>query len=175
MDKNRRIWVFAITGDVMTEFLLTSDLSLPEPAQEIIDVARTVLVDRTDAVLGNLIFHGRLRLRWIYAGRPTLPGSAQSVLSSAAETPYAVRVSAAKATSEMECKVSKAYVQDGKTEIVRRHSDGSIAGIRDHSIIVLSAHFGNHQEFAVPATDDVVAPRWPLQRPVISHFRSRRR
>jgi hypothetical protein len=174
MTVNRRIWGFTLAGHAAAEFLVTSTVSLPEPALEITEVAKTVLVDSIDTLLGSLILQGRLRLRWVYAAPSKVSSAAHPILSTAVETPYIVRVSANKATSEMQSLVESAHVQDGRTEILQRDGRGGMATIRDHSILVLTARYGKHEEIDLHEPQGLVTRQVP-QRPVISHFGTHRR
>lgn len=122
-----------ICADASLQQLISTDVALPEPAEAVLEIRRTVLIDQTEVLRGHVLFSGRLRLTCTYAAR-----CGGTVKALTLEPPFAADAAAPEAEPDMEVRLLEAHVTDAQAAILTLDLQGSITALRDHSVVRLT-------------------------------------
>ncbi len=173
MGDRRRYGAHRVVGAGRTEELLTTEIALPEPAMAVLEVRKTVLIDRIDLTLGSAILQGRLRALFVFAalrhGSLPPPVGALSPTASVAggplhtletETPFCFRIAAAAARPDRHSRLVEAHVTGGTTALCQVDGQGAIRRLLDRSVLVLGLLVLAEEEIA-PETGQAGPGRAP--------------
>lgn len=166
-------WLRRLAGEGCAEHLLSLCLDLPGAALEIKEVRKTVLIDRADVTLENVILQGRLRSSFDFVAATAGAVGWGPVLSLTAEAGFAVRVGIPGAKPAMEARVTDAFVSDSHTRPARVDQAGRILALRDQSIIRLAVQLLCAAEEVSPAAMPALLSPPPAV--VVTRFSSRPR
>lgn len=140
-----------VVGAGVGETLICLEAALPGPAVEILEIARTVLVDQAQVTLENVLLRGRLRVRYLYMalGSGTPPASLGTALpceggvtscegpvrALLAEAAFSLRIAVARAELAMECRLEEAYVVGAAVSPVAAGEAGLLLRVREQSLV----------------------------------------
>jgi|GEM_PF-4429926 len=127
--------------------LIIADVALPEPAQAVLEVRRTVLIDQTAVLRGHVLLSGRLRLTYTYTAR-TGDGSVKALTC---EQPFPADLAAPEAEPDMEVRLVEAHVTDAQIAIHALDPQGGITALRDYSIVQLTVRLLREEVVSPPA------------------------
>ncbi len=173
--------VRSVVGAGQTELLLTFALPFPKPVAEIIQVSKTVLVDRLDPTRGSVLLQGRLRACYLYvAGRLTAPppiplpdqtltyarGPVEALIT---ETGWARHIPVGAAEPDMDARMVEAYTADQALTVTETDPGGLILALADHSVLRLAVQVSTASPQYAPHRS--VIPAGP-GRPVFARFQA---
>lgn len=174
MEGRTRYLVRRVLASAAKEELITARIPLPEPAGEILELRKSVLIDRVDVTLGSVILQGRLRVQYLFpalslSGGLDLPTASPGarilaygpVMALSAEISLLTAISVAPAAPGMEARVVDAYVQADTSGPVDVDAEGRIRVIRDESIVHLSVDLLAEEEVSPAAGLGAGAARRP--------------
>lgn len=141
-------------------------LTLPEPALEILEWRKTVLVDKADATPNKVILNGRLRTRCLFVSQdsgevPPAPGTVTACQGLVAEAAGTVRMAVAdfgfvalirapRAGPGMRVSVVDAYVSGENARPVALSQEGLITHVLDQSVLFVSVNVLTSAEVCWP-------------------------
>lgn len=129
-----RIYRRRVAGTGRAEVLVSDRVPLDEPALEILEWRKTVLVTKADGVLGGVLLAGRVRTRCLYI----TTGPAARVLCQVAEIPFECHVRVRGARPGAEVRVTEAYVTADASERTVCDSGGLVSAVLDRSLIEIN-------------------------------------
>ncbi|HLO04788.1 MAG TPA: hypothetical protein VK191_16905 [Symbiobacteriaceae bacterium] len=138
------------------EPLVCIRLTLPEPALEVLEWRKTVLVDKADVAPDKVILNGRLRARCLFVTRdsgdvPPAPGTVSACKGLVAAAAGTVRMAvvdygfvtlirAPRADPGMRVSLVDAYVSGEQSRPVALSQDGLITQVLDESVLFVSVN-----------------------------------
>lgn len=130
-------WLVAGTGQV--EELVAAWLTLPEPAAEILEWRKTVLIHQSDVVAEGVVLTGNVRTRCLFTAPGDSPAEAppERVLCRTADIGFIVYAPVTGAAPGMSVTVTEAHVLSDVSIPAAYDGRGLIVGLLDRSIIRL--------------------------------------
>lgn len=167
--------------------LVAARIAFPNPAEEILTIQKTVLIDRADVTLGNALLQGRLRACYTLAGptggttrAPSPPGASQvwqaPLHALWAETGFLLAIAIAEAGPDMAVAVTEAHVTD---QVATPQWDrlGRLLTLDDQNLLHLTVRLTRTVSLHPPApAPDALAPPvtpHPQRRSAFTRFDSR--
>ncbi|HYF94361.1 MAG TPA: DUF3794 domain-containing protein [Symbiobacteriaceae bacterium] len=132
-----------VAGVGRTEELVSGCLDLPEPAAEILEWRKSVMVQHVEVIHGGVILTGHVRSRCLFLTpdrAPPRPPAAISgrVLHLTAQIGFALHIRVRGAAPGMDVRVTAAHVLADASEPRPSAESGWIAGVTDRSLISLA-------------------------------------
>jgi hypothetical protein len=148
MGEQHRYEVHAIAGTGCIERLVATALPLPEPAAEIVELRKTVLVDQAEVVLEAVLLQGRIHILVLF-----MKGGVTSALRDAsgeigmvscgpllvlkAEVRFLVQVRVPGARPGLTCRVKEAFISADGSRVQQVNEQGLVLTLLDQSVIYL--------------------------------------
>lgn len=146
-----RFEVFRVVGSGDVQELICQTLELPEPAEEIKEIRKTVIIDNCKVIFDKVIIDGRLRKDIMFkaanAGFP-LPGNVRGcggvvgsvsgpILDLDVDIAFNALIPVPGAHPDDQCVVLEAYVEGEKEEPANILSTGAFTALIDKSVVFL--------------------------------------